>query len=218
MKCALCGFDFDAKGMWAHKRKKQSCVSQKKVMYIYEQLHNLINKYDNNIDITTNIENIKDAVDDVEINPVYLNLRKFGHENQKPIDDSQSDIELSGKNSFLKYIKLLYCNPNYVENQTIKITSMQGIYCRTYRDGRWVLECYDKIMLQLVKHFFDMFKSSDNEKLEEYLVFIYRVVKQEEKDVRAFLRYTKKHILPEIYNISKRDELYLVHKKDIEKR
>lgn len=213
MKCILCGIEFDTKGMWAHKRKKQSCVSQKKVLFLYKQLHNLILNHEQKHDIQPYITNIKAAVSDVEINPCYINMNNFGQENTDIIEEKFKIIEKTHKNSFCVFIKLLFCNPDIPTNHTIKITSMNGLYCRTYKNGEWSLSCYEKTMINLVKRFFETFKGSTDKKMEDYLSFIFNVIKNDQKSIRKFIAYTKKHILPEIYNVSKHNQAYLIIKK-----
>jgi hypothetical protein len=78
--CRLCGTEFDARGLWAHMRKKQSCVSQKKVIYLYKQIELFLDSEEKKIDSDVFRNNIKDLVDHVEHAEPHNVIHNYGSE------------------------------------------------------------------------------------------------------------------------------------------
>lgn len=200
--CLLCGVEFDTKGMWAHKRKKQACLSQKKALYMVKQLKQLMDNHEKNEDIERNIKNIQGILKKPN-NDIKEDVNDFGQEDMTIFEEKKNDIIKSKMYMFTNYVREIFCNPNVPRNQNIKVTSMSGIYCKVYRDGKWHLKCFDKIMYMLAKRFYDEYQDCEDKNVVDYSMFLYQVLRYDEKATRKFNTYTKKYILPEFYNITK---------------
>jgi hypothetical protein len=225
--CLLCKQIFTEKrGLKDHYHKKQSCISQKRILDLYKSLHKLV---ECKIDYSTNenkdkldlvFEDIKSAISGVQLNPIYSKLQEFGKENNVNIKENLLMIERSGDNALQVYVKTMYCDRKNPENRVIKVTSMNGIFCRVFRDDEWVLECYEKVMIRIAKDFWDLMIESENEQIQDYLLFIYQVVKKRNPQaIRRYITYSKRYILPLLYNETKRDKefSYLVPNKNKKK-
>lgn len=208
--CELCGNSFDYKGLWAHKRKKHACISQSQLTNLYKKLKQLtdipiqaMNDQDQTkVDVLiTNIQKTVDFEND-DIDTIH----SFGKENFSIVTNHFEEIEKANKESFAKFIELVYCNSDLEENRTIRVTSTQGIYCKIYKNTKWHLATFDKVMIKLAIRFVHYMKSSQNEKFRDYLSFIQTMItKKEQNDVKKFKKYTKNVILPIFYNISKNE-------------
>jgi hypothetical protein len=218
--CRLCGTEFDARGLWAHMRKKQSCVSQKKVIYLYKQIELFLDSEEKKIDSDVFRNNIKDLVDHVEHAEPHNVIHNYGSEVINMTPELYTRIEKTNVESFKLFIKLFFCNPELPENQTLKMTSQQGTYCRTYKDGQWLLVCYRTVMIKLAKIFLDIFKGSEDDKMEDYMMFIHNVIRKDAAATKKFIAYTKKNVLPELYNCTKNrgENGFHKHKRKIEKK
>lgn len=227
--CLLCKQQFvEKRGLKEHYNKKQSCVPQKKVLELYRSLHKLI-QYKKEIDYSEHkdkneinciFDTIESTISGVELNPIYSKLNEFGKEDHKNIKDVFRKIERAGENAFKIYVKSMYCDRKNPENRTIKVTSMSGVYCKVFHDDEWGLECFEEVMLRIAKGFWDMMSVSENDEIQDYLLFIYEVVKKKDsKAIKKYISYCKKFILPFFYNETKRDKefSYLVHNKSKKK-
>jgi hypothetical protein len=210
-KCNLCGTDFDYKGLWAHKRKKQSCISQKQITLLYKNLHKLM-KCTLTSEIPTEtkkvtkiIETIKDTIESVG-EPNNIDRHSFGYENTDIVTKNFDRLVKANKESFFMFVSLVYCNPELPKNKTIRVTSLQGKYCKIYKDGEWIIEGYDKVMRKLAKVFMEIMNTSKDEKFEDYMTSICNVTLKREKECKKFSKYTRATILPILYNISKKEK------------
>jgi len=223
--CLLCKQQFaEKRGLKEHYHKKQACVPQKRVLELYKSLHKLIqykkelgySEHQNKDEIDVIFNTIESTISGVELNPIYSKLNDFGKETHKNINEVFSKVERAGDNAFKVYIRNMYCDRKSPENRTIKVTSMSGIYCKVFQDDEWELECYEEVMLRIAKGFWDMMGVSENDDIQDYLEFIYEVVKKKDsKAIKKYISYCKKSILPFFYNETKRDKefSYLVHNK-----
>ena len=148
---------------------------------------------------------IKNMIDDVGVYNHPSELREFGKEQIDISTEYEENIySKANKDSFALFVNLVYCNPDLPNNQTIRITSLHGKYCKIYKNNSWVIEDYEKVMRRIAKVFFECFKTIDDEKFSEYLIFIYNVTLNRTKERKLFIRHTKQTVLPAIYNLTKR--------------
>lgn len=211
--CILCKKQFICKNsLKLHLNKKQSCVSQKTIIKLYKNLHKLLSfdlDTESNKQLQKLLHDIKKIISIVKLNPIYNTLHNYNNEDTSIIEQNFTNLENANEDSFLLFVKLLYCNPDYPQNRTIKVTSMQGLFCRIYLNEKWIIECYETVMHNITTKFCDIMKKSDSDVFSDYLLFIYEVNKKKcKKSTKIFNTYTKKKILPLLYNQTKLDKKF----------
>jgi len=134
-------------------------------------------------------------------------LNQFGKENIEDLKDFRRRIELSCENGFDLYVKEIYCNMKFPENRTIKITSMSGIFCKIFKNNDWSLECFDKIIFKLLKNYYNFMKETEDDEFMEYFLTVFQIiVKKDKNEIKKFKTYSKRNILPMLYNATKCDK------------
>jgi len=220
--CLLCKQEFaEKRGLNEHYNKKQSCISQKRILDLYKSLHKLVGynidykNHEHKEEIDLIFETIQSTISNVELSPMYSKMLEFGKENTTLVKESFEKFEQLKENSFQMYVKELYCNPKSPENKVIRVTSMQGIFCQVFEEDEWIVECYENVMIKIMKNFWELMKVSENDHFQDYLMFIFEVaIKRNTLPTRKFITYCKRNILPLLYNETKRNKgfTYLIHK------
>lgn len=214
--CLLCKQEFTEKrGLKEHYHKKQSCVPQRKIIELYKSIHKLLDfnlDYSNRKDkkqIQEVVDDIKVAVSNVELSPTYSNMMEYEKENMEHVKEAIPRFERVRDNAFRLYVKTLYCNSDSPENRVIKVTSMNGIFCKVFRNDNWELECYEDVMIELARNFWELMKESEDEGFQDHLLYIYQVAKKRDpRESRTFITYCKRYILPMLYNSTKNDKKF----------
>lgn len=226
--CMLCKQEFTIRGLKEHYHKKQSCVSQKFILQLYKNLHQVL-KYKKDIlllhtDLQPSLTTIESIISVVQLPPEQYVVRKFSDENTTIVKEKFHLIEKAGEKGFRLYVNLLHCNPKLSENRNIKITSMSGLYGKIYQNENWELVSFEDIMMKLLNNFWEFMKNSEHDSIQDYLLVVFEIViKKESKTTREFMLACKKNILPLLYNATKADPpynelLHNNHKKKLIKR
>jgi len=169
-KCDFCDKDFCSKqGKYQHKivcKDNPINGSLIKLSEINEQLKNEIKKeiigelkglvINNTINNNNNTQNI--------INVTNPKIRDFGKENMEALPESLiSSLFIDLR--FRELLANLHCDPNYPENQNIRIKSIKRNTMEIYRNNKWDIMTFTKGLTELLLQGHRVFKNYfDNDK------------------------------------------------------
>ena len=153
--CNLCGKKFNSR---SNKSKhKESCKYQNNEAII--QLQNQITSLSNEVKIlkdnsptVTNNNNTQ-----ININNNGVKLRDFGRENMDAVPNSLMSY-LFMELRFRDLLSQLHCDPNFPENQNIRIRSVKRNTMEIFRNNKWDIVSFSKGLQELLLHGHKIFK------------------------------------------------------------
>ena len=193
-KCDFCDKIFSSsQGKYQHKRLcKKNPINNKELPFqqsdeINElkkeigELKNLIIKNTTNNNTTNNINNTQN-----NINVTIPKLKNFGWENMEAIPESLiSSLFMNLR--FKELLANLHCDPNFPENQNVRIKSVKRNTMEIYRNNKWDIVTFTKgltdLLLQGHKIFTDYCNKDKKRILEEDM---------DEQDLREILSQLQK--------------------------
>jgi hypothetical protein len=178
VKCKVCSREFNCKSsMYKHIKlcKSNSLLSeistlknivdnqQKKLDRLLKKTpDNTTNNTTNNTTTNNNTQNIT--------NNIHVKLNDFGQENMSALPEpliSTLFMDLR----FRELLANLHCDPNYPENQNIRIKSIKRNTMEIFRNNKWDIMTFTKglteLLLQGHKIFKDYYKKDKDRILEE---------------------------------------------------
>jgi len=167
--CDYCNKKFNHKSsMYRHKntctRKESGDIRQliNRIDQLEESLKEKLNKIDNTTtNITHNTQN--------NIN-ISVKLNEFGRENMDALPESLiSSLFMNLR--FRELLANLHCDPNYPENQNVRIKSIKRNTMEIYRNNKWDIMTFSKglteLLLQGHRIFKEYYKKDKERILEE---------------------------------------------------
>jgi hypothetical protein len=173
---------------------------------------NKVNSIDSDDEYNTNNDMENDIKNDKKTKNNNIIINNFEAENKKLLINDDNTINIKFFNTILEkkahafkeYITLLYCNPDFPENQCLKITSITSQFCNVYRNNRWELDTFFPICLLLLKQLCGYLQDNNfmANKYNEDIQELYLDIKAENtKSIKQFTKYIERHIKPLLYNI-----------------
>jgi DNA-directed RNA polymerase subunit RPC12/RpoP len=168
-KCDYCNKTFrSSQGKFQHKKRcqdKPTSTDDKidKLVKTVEDLKNKLNTINNttNINTTNNTQNITN---------INLKLRDFGRENMEALPGTLIN-SLFMDLRFRELLANLHCDPNYPENQNVRIKSIKRNTMEIFRNNKWDIMTFAKglteLLLQGHKIFKDYYDKDKERILEE---------------------------------------------------
>jgi hypothetical protein len=163
--------------MLKHKKicKKKPNESSDEILKMQKQIETLIiqNTEINNemLLIKTKIPHINSTThNNTQINNINVNLKDFGRENMNALPESLiSNLFIDLR--FRELLANLHCDPNYPENQNIRIKSLKRNTMEIFRNNKWDIVTFTKglteLLLQGHKIFNDYYKNDKDRILNE---------------------------------------------------
>jgi len=175
ISCEYCKKSFNfASNKSRHKRicesnpdNKNNLIKQvSNLTRIVEELQNKSRVQEKYINNTTNIHNTQNIINI----PNNIKPRDFGKENMSALPESLvSSLFMDLR--FRELLANLHCDPNYPENQNIRIKSIKRNTMEIYRNNKWDMMTFTKglteLLLQGHKIFKDYYKKDKERILEE---------------------------------------------------
>jgi hypothetical protein len=165
--CEFCGIRFNhASGKSQHKK-----ICKKKPLGEIIQLRNRIDILEklNKTKSTSIINNINNTQNNIT-NNINIGLRDFGKENMTALPESLIST-LFMDLRFRELLANLHCDPNYPENQNIRLKSIKRNTMEIFRNNKWDIMTFTKglteLLLQGHKIFKDYYKKDKDRILEE---------------------------------------------------
>jgi hypothetical protein len=172
--CDFCGMKFNStSGKCQHKKicKNKPISSDEKVnelTKVVEDLKNKLEKLNGKNSLTTN-NNITNNTQN-NINVTIPKLNDFGKENMNALPETLIST-LFMDLRFRELLSNLHCDPNYPENQNIRIKSIKRNTMEIFRNNKWDIMTFTngltELLLQGHKIFKDYYKKDKNRILEE---------------------------------------------------
>ena len=172
--CEYCGTKFNhSSGKSQHKKIcKQKPLD--KITVLEQTVEKLVSKIDEQ---QTKIEKLeeqpKNTTNNTQINNVSINgvkLRDFGRENMDAIPESLVS-SLFCELRFRELLAQLHCDPNFPENQNIRIRSIKRNTMEIFRNNKWDILTFTKglneLLLQGHKIFSEYCKKDKKRIIEE---------------------------------------------------
>jgi hypothetical protein len=189
--CEYCNMKFNhASGKSQHKRTCKSkpldkiTILEKTVENLVSQIEDLKNQPINITNNNNNNTQINNVSNNVSINGVKL--KDFGRENMDALPESLVS-SLFCDLRFRELLAQLHCDPNFPENQNIRIRSIKRNTMEIFRNNKWDIVSFSKglqeLLLQGHKIFKDFYKNDKERILEEDM---------DEGDLREILSQLKK--------------------------
>jgi hypothetical protein len=186
-KCDYCDKLFSSsQGKYQHKKlckenpinKKDSPVKTSEINELKKEIDELKNLINNKTNNTTN-NTINNTLNNINI--TVPKLRNFGWENMEAIPESLvSSLFMNLR--FKELLANLHCDPNFPENQNVRIKSIKRNTMEIYRNNKWDIVTFTKgltdLLLQGHKIFTDYYNKDKKRILEEDM---------DEQDLREIL-------------------------------
>jgi hypothetical protein len=169
--CEYCNMKFNhASNKSRHKKICKSKTLDKFSILeqtVEELKKELINIKNNDTKITNNITNNNN---NTQINLNGIKLRDFGNENMNAIPESLVST-LFMDLRFRELLANLHCDPNYPENQNVRIKSIKRNTMEIFRNNKWDLMTFTngltELLLQGHKIFKEYYQNDTNRILNE---------------------------------------------------
>jgi hypothetical protein len=168
--CEYCNMKFNhASGKSQHKK---ICKSKPldKITVLEKTVENLVSQIK---DLKNQPTNITNNTNNTQINNVSINgvkLKDFGRENMDAVPNSLMSY-LFMELRFRDLLSQLHCDPNFPENQNIRIRSVKRETMEIYRNNKWDIVSFSKglqeLLLQGHRIFKDFYKNDKERILEE---------------------------------------------------
>jgi hypothetical protein len=171
--CEFCDKKFNNRSnMYRHRK---ICINNNE--NLIDKLTNRIDKLEAKLDkknITNNtIQNTTNNTQNIHnniINVTAPQLKNFGRENMDALPESLiSSLFLDLK--FRELIEQLHCDPNYPENQNVRIKSTKRNVMEIYRNDKWDMVSFVNGLNDLLLHghkiFIDYYRNNKHRILEE---------------------------------------------------
>ena len=189
--CEYCGKKFNkCSNKSRHKNicKKKPKDTETIVNELSEQVKKLQSKIDE-LQIPNTSHNITNNTNNTQINNVSINgvkLKDFGRENMDAVPNSLMSY-LFMELRFRDLLSQLHCDPNFPENQNIRIRSVKRNTMEIFRNNKWDIVSFSKglqeLLLQGHRIFKDFYKNDKERILEEDM---------DESDLREILSQLQK--------------------------
>jgi len=173
--CEYCGKKFNkCSNKSRHKNicKKKPKDTETIVNELSEQVKKLQSKIDESQipNTTQNITNNTQNNNTQNITNINVKLKDFGRENMDAVPDSLMSY-LFMELRFRDLLSQLHCDPNFPENQNIRIRSVKGETLEIFRNNKWDIVSFSKglqeLLLQGHRIFKDFYKKDKERILEE---------------------------------------------------
>lgn len=165
--CEFCGTKFNHVSGKSHHKK----ICKSKPLDEITQLKTTVNQLVSKIEILeTQPKNNNTTNNNTQININGVKLRDFGRENMDALPESLvSSLFLELR--FRELLAQLHCDPNYPENQNIRIKSIKRNTMEIFRNNKWDLVNFNKglqeLLLQGHRIFKDYYKNDKQRILKE---------------------------------------------------
>ena len=168
--CEYCHMKFNhASGKSQHKK---ICKSKPldKITVLEKTVENLVSQIEDLKKHPTNITNNNTQNNTQNITNINVKLKDFGRENMDAVPNSLMSY-LFMELRFRDLLSQLHCDPNFPENQNIRIRSVKRNTMEIFRNNKWDIVSFSKglqeLLLQGHRIFKDFYKSDKERILEE---------------------------------------------------
>jgi len=197
-KCDFCNKTFgSSQSKFQHKKRcpdKPTSSDDKidKLVKTVEELKKKLNTINNttNINTTNNTQNITN---------INLKLRDFGRENMEALPGTLiSSLFMDLR--FRELLANLHCDPNYPENQNVRIKSTKRNTMEIYRNNKWDIMTFTKGLTELLLQGHKIFKTyyekdkdrileedMNEEEIQEILCQLDKIEKLNKDELRPLL-------------------------------
>ena len=160
--CCYCEKKFNFHS--AKYRHQNICKNKDNITSKIKELESKLTELNNKLNVTNNITN------NTQINLNGIKLRDFGNENMNAIPESLIST-LFMDLRFRELLANLHCDPNYPENQNVRIKSIKRNTMEIFRNNKWDLMTFTngltELLLQGHKIFKEYYQNDKNRILNE---------------------------------------------------
>jgi uncharacterized Zn finger protein (UPF0148 family) len=203
--CEYCGTKFNHSSGKSHHKKICKQKPLDKITVLEQTVEKLVSKIDEQ---QTKIEKLEEqpkninTTNNTQINNVSLNgikLRDFGRENMDAIPESLVS-SLFCELRFRELLAQLHCDPNFPENQNIRIRSIKRNTMEIFRNNKWDILTFTKglneLLLQGHKIFSEYCKKDkkriieedmDEDELRDLLNQLDKISKLNKNEIKTFI-------------------------------
>jgi hypothetical protein len=184
--CEYCHMKFNHAS--TKSRHKKICKSKPldKITVLEKTVENLVSQIEDLKKHPTNITNNNTQNNTQNITNINVKLKDFGRENMDAVPNSLMSY-LFMELRFRDLLSQLHCDPNFPENQNIRIRSVKRNTMEIFRNNKWDIVSFSKglqeLLLQGHRIFKDFYKSDKERILEEDM---------DEADLREILSQLQK--------------------------
>jgi hypothetical protein len=170
--CEYCNMKFNHSSGKSHHKKICKSKPLDKITVLEKTVENLVSQIEDlkkqPINITNNNNN--NTINNTQINLNGIKLKDFGRENMDALPESLIS-SLFCDLRFRELLAQLHCDPNFPENQNIRIRSIKRNTMEIFRNNKWDIVSFSKglqeLLLQGHKIFKDFYKKDKERILEE---------------------------------------------------
>jgi uncharacterized CHY-type Zn-finger protein len=174
--CEYCQKKFNnGSNMYRHKKICKEKPTNKELQSneineLKKEIGNLKNLIINNINNTNNTNNTNNQqINNINVSiPQGVKLKNFGRENMDALPESLiGSLFLDLR--FRELLAQLHCDPNFPENQNVRIKSVKRNTMEIYRNNKWDIMTFSKGLTELLLHGHKIFKDYYNKDKERIL-------------------------------------------------
>jgi hypothetical protein len=170
-ECEYCNRKFNS----CSSKSRHKTICKKKpineIILLKNTVEELVSKLDKQQDQILNLKQVSHTTNNnTQINLNGIKLKDFGNENMQAIPESLiSSLFMNLR--FRELLANLHCDPNYPENQNIRIKSIKRNTMEIFRNNKWDIMTFTngltELLLQGHKIFKDYYKNDKERILEE---------------------------------------------------
>lgn len=172
--CEYCGTKFNHSSGKSHHKKICKSKPLDKITVLEQTVEKLVSTINEQKIQIESIKNLpQNTTNNTQINNVSINgvkLRDFGRENMDAIPESLIS-SLFCELRFRELLAQLHCDPNFPENQNVRIRSVKRNTMEIYRNNKWDILTFSKglneLLLQGHRIFSDYCKKDKKRILQE---------------------------------------------------